>query len=470
MTGLSRRELGAATAWAGLAGLLTACRPTTTGASKPYAEAFTPGQVLPWTNWGGNQSCLPAQRIAPDSESALVAALAESAGVVRPVGAGHSFSALVPSEGALLSLDLLSGVASVDAATGEAWVWAGTRLHQLGPALHARGQAMPNLPDIDYQALGGAIATSTHGTGKTLGSLSAYITGLRLVTADGSLVECDANQNAELFHAARCSLGALGVVSQVRLRNRAPLELAQVTRTELRDEVLDDVEARIGDNRHFELLALPHTDAVITVTTNERADATGWDEEDPNAVYEVREAFRTFGSLPWVGGWAYRQMIASGLDAIASVRTGPSHQVLCHDRLVRFREMEYTVPAEVGPECLREVLATIESKDIPVVFPIEMRWIAADDVWISPFYERPGCAISVHQFADEDHEAYFAEIEPIFWKYEGRPHWGKLHGLDAARLAPRVPRLRDFAELQREIDPEGRFLNDHLAHVLGRTV
>ena len=470
MSGLTRRELGRA-AWAtGAAGFLAGCRETTTGPAKPVAEAFVPGERLPWTNWGGNLSCRPEHRLAPETEDSLAESLAASRGTVRPVGAGHSFSPLVPSDGTLVSLDLLAGIEAVDAERHEARVWAGTRLHQLGPALEAVGQAMPNLPDIDYQALGGAIATATHGTGRTLPTLSSFVSGLRLVTAAGDVLECDAERQPELFAAARCSLGALGVVSQFRLANQGPLTLEQVSRFEPIEEVLEDVEGRIRDHRQFELLALPHTGAAVTVTTDETGESGVWDHEDPEQVYEVREAFRAVGGVPLLGRWAFRQMLSGALEAPASRRSGPSHRVLCHDRLVPFREMEYSVPAEVGPACLREILAAIEARAIPVVFPIEMRWVAADDVWLSPFYRREGCAISVHQFADEDHEAYFAEIEPIFWKYEGRPHWGKLHSLDAARLAERVPRLRDFQAIRTSIDPEGRFLNAHLARVLGATV
>jgi len=141
--------------------------------------------------------------------------------------------------------------------------------------------------------------------------------------------------------------------------------------------------------------------------------------------------------------------------------------VLTHPRPVRFNEMEYTVPAEAGPECLRELLRTIRERELPICFPIECRFVREDDVWLSMFHRRPGFSISVHQFADEDFEEYFAAVEPIFWKYEGRPHWGKLHGLDSSRLAALYPRFRDFLEVRRALDPRGHPVNAHLGTVLG---
>jgi FAD/FMN-containing dehydrogenase len=140
--------------------------------------------------------------------------------------------------------------------------------------------------------------------------------------------------------------------------------------------------------------------------------------------------------------------------------------VLSHPRIVRFREMEYTVPADAGPACLREVLETIRERGIDVHWPLEYRYVHRDDAWLSMFHERDGASISIHQTAALDHRPYFDAIEPIFWKYEGRPHWGKLHTMGAERLAERYPRFRDFLEVRRELDPEGRLLNAHLRTLL----
>jgi len=137
-------------------------------------------------------------------------------------------------------------------------------------------------------------------------------------------------------------------------------------------------------------------------------------------------------------------------------------------RTVRFREMEYTVPAELGPACLREILQTIKSKNIPVCFPLEYRYVKADDIWLSMFEGRDGIAISVHQYGDLDYKAYFAQIEPIFWKYQGRPHWGKIHTLSARQLAGLYPRhWQDFKEVRQTLDPTGRMLNAHLISLFG---
>lgn len=90
-----------------------------------------------------------------------------------------------------------------------------------------------------------------------------------------------------------------------------------------------------------------------------------------------------------------------------------------------------------------------------------------DDVWLSMFHERAGVSISVHEFHDVDPRPYFAAVEPVFWRYDGRPHWGKLHTLGADRIAALYPRWRDFQAVRRALDPAGRLVNRHLAGVLG---
>ena len=142
--------------------------------------------------------------------------------------------------------------------------------------------------------------------------------------------------------------------------------------------------------------------------------------------------------------------------------------MLAHPRTIRFIEMEYTVPASAGPACLREVLATIEQKAPEVCFPLEYRYVKGDDTLIGMFSGRDGASISVHQFAEDPHwQDYLAAIEPVFWKHEGRPHWGKWHSLDDARLSSLYPQWNSFKEIRAALDPEGRLLNPHLRQLFG---
>src|SRR6185295_5431871 len=121
---------------------------------------------LVWRNWSGLQYSYPTERAAPDSEEKLLDRITRAPAPIRPCGAGHSFTRLVPTDGTLLSLDGLAGLVTHDAENLRATLRAGKRLGAIGPALAAVGQEMPNLPDINKQSLAGALSTATHGTGR----------------------------------------------------------------------------------------------------------------------------------------------------------------------------------------------------------------------------------------------------------------------------------------------------------------
>jgi FAD/FMN-containing dehydrogenase len=102
-----------------------------------------------------------------------------------------------------------------------------------------------------------------------------------------------------------------------------------------------------------------------------------------------------------------------------------------------------------------------------VFWPVEVRTLAADEIPLSPAFGRATVTLSLHQGADLPWREFFADCEPIFWGVQGRPHWGKLHSLGAKALAELYPRWEEFHAVRREIDPRGRFLNDHLRELFG---
>lgn len=440
------------------------------GLSPQTPVTFKPGEPMPWINWAGNESCIPKWRHNPSTEDELVAVLKTASGKVRAVGSGHSFSAVVPTDDTLISTDLLSGLVNHNPDTLEATLLSGTRLHQCGPILDSIGQAMPNIPDMDYPSLGGALATSVHGTGNEFPSMSAYITGLKLATVTGDIIECSAQKNPDIFKAAQAHVGSLGVVSEFTLQNQAPFQLTEVNKVEPLEDMLDDIENRCKQHRHFELYAIPHSDMGFSVATDiAKPEDKNVGEEDPQAVNTLRTVFDSLTMVPFIGTDLYNKALQTVLGGqVEQVRTGRSYQVLPHVRIVRFREMEYTVPAEMGPTCLREIMQHIKDKKLPYSFPLEYRYVKGDDVWLSMFEGQDGCSISVHQYGDIDYRPIFSEIEPIFWKYQGRPHWGKIHTLDAKRLAQVYPRhWQDFQEVRKSLDPNGKFMNAHLKTIFG---
>jgi len=424
-------------------------------------------RLIPWHNWSGAQVCIPAARLAPNDEGEVAALLKATKGPVRAVGSGHSFSALVPTDGTLLSLSNMSGMIGSDAGKLQSEFWAGTRVADMGEPLQKAGLAMPNMADIDYQTIAGAIATSTHGTGPKFGSYSTQVVGLRLVTAGGEVLDLDAQHQPELFNAARTSLGALGVVTRVRLQNRKAFRLRQKQWVQKTEELLEDIDKLIKENDHFEFNAIIHSDVAVAQTQNETAEtvtlakAGGGDGDALGKLAAVDTYLRNSPNAQA----AILNFMVKHIDFPDVV--DDSWKVFANVRDQRFNEMEYEVPAEAGPACVREVIKTIRQQNLRGYIPIEYRYVKADDIPLSMFSGRDTCAISVHQFYDLDYHNFFAQIEPIFWKYDGRPHWGKLHTLNAAQFSKLYPRFKEFLDIRSALDPSGKFLNAHLRSVFG---
>lgn len=427
-------------------------------------QAATPAATrapTPWRNWSSGLTCEPAGRFSPGSVDELANFFAASTGSVRPVGSGHSFTPLVPTDGYLLIIDQLTGLLSHDAANQSATLGAGTRLGDIGPMLHREGQAMLNLPDIDRQTLAGATATATHGTGIGFPCLSGFVSELQLVTVAGDVLDVSAASHPELFNAARVSLGALGVVSQITLQNRAPYRLKAKNWVQPIDDVLASFDASAAAHRHFEMFPLTHSDYALVLSIDETDEPINNPPPSPEEEAAFGQAMAYWATLPP----RERKPLVDGL----AQQIGPteavdqSWKILSNIRNNRFNEMEYSVPLANGEPCLREILKTIQQQEIDVVFPLEYRYVQHDDTWLSMSAgEEDHAAISIHRVASEDYRPYFNLIEPIFWKYGGRPHWGKVHTLGAQQLTKLYPHFADFQKLRAELDPAGRLLNDHL--------
>lgn len=432
----------------------------------PLSALAAEKRRLPWRNWSGSQQCLPAARKAPASIAELQQLVANSTGVLRPVGAGHSFTPLVPTDGTLVSLSRLGGISDVDAKTLQATIGGGTRLGDIGQPLQDAGQALVNMPDIDEQTLAGSLATATHGTGAGLGSMSTLVTGMQLMTAKGELIECDAQRTPELFQAARVSLGTLGIVTQVRMQNVAPYRLRRTTKWFELEEMLEVVDGMADQHRNFEFFYVPFSGMGFTDAHDITEEAIASTENiDTNEATMELKMLRDW--LEWSP--TLRRLILGGYTSTIEdeVTIGSSWKNYANERNVRFNEMEYHLPRENGLQALREIITALETQHHEVFFPLEVRYVKGDDIWLSPFYQQDSMSIALHRYFEEDYTPYFNTVEPILRKHGGRPHWGKLNTLGRKDFQSLYPRWQEFAEVRREMDPEGRFMNKYLQGLFG---
>jgi FAD-linked oxidoreductase len=435
-----------------------------------------------WSNWARNQTCAPVRIAHPGSEDELVELVKSAAAHeqrVKAVGAGHSFTSIACTDGVLVDLTGYGRVLGHDPDTHRVTVEAGIPLHRLSDELDARGLALENMGDIDRQSVAGATQTATHGTGLRFGNLSSQIVGMRLVTADGSVLDLSADakgeaggdRNRDVFDAARVGLGALGLLSTVTLQCVPAFRLHAIEEPVPVDDVLADLDALVEENDHFEFYWVPHTRWALTKRnrrTDEPARPRGRTREWVDDMVLQNYAF---GALCRVG-----RRWPSSIPRLAKIipSTGKvdyldrSDRVFTSPRKVRFCEMEYAVPREVLPEALNRVRRLVDEIGMQISFPVEVRVVRGDDLWLSTAHGRDTGYIAVHVYQGTSYDAYFSGVERIMDDYGGRPHWGKLHFQRSETLAPRYPRWDDFLGVRSRLDPDGRFANPYLDRVIGR--
>ena len=234
------------------------------------------------------------------------------------------------------------------------------------------------------------------------------------------------------------------------------------------EECLAEAEILGARHRHFELFWFPHTDRVAVKTLDETAAPPETSVAkrilvdllfENAAFWLVSEACRLRPSWSPAVSRLCARVISEG------ERVDASHRIFPSPRLVRFNEMEYAVPAEQGPDCLREIREVFTREGGHVHFPVEYRYVAADDIWLSPFYGRDSAVISVHTYRGMPFAAFFDAAEAVFRNHNGRPHWGKCHRRKGAELAALYPRWEDFRSLRRRLDPRGVFLTPYLREI-----
>lgn len=385
-----------------------------------------------WNNWSGRHEAEPTNLYFPHSESdiaALVASATSAGRTVRAAGAGHSHMPLIPTDDVIVDFSGLSGIASIDAPSRSAWIWAGTPIYALGRPLHDAGLALHNQGDIDRQLLAGAVATGTHGTGQALPNVSAAVLGARVVVASGDVIECSASNEPELFEAVRVNLGAVGLVTQLHMQLEPAYRMRERSWDAPIGELRPEIEQLAGAHRHFEFFWYPSVD---------RAAAKTLDLTDDEPEYPLADE----GS-----------------------RCGWNYEVLPNHRPHRHTEMEFSIAIDQGPACLDAIVDLMRTEFPEVIWPVEYRTLAADNIWLSTAGAGPVATISVHQGIDHDDEPFFRACEQVFRSFGGRPHWGKVNWFNESDFAASYPRWSDWWRVRDHHDPERRFLNDYLTSI-----
>jgi L-gulonolactone oxidase len=235
-------------------------------------------------------------------------------------------------------------------------------------------------------------------------------------------------------------------------------------------KTLARLDEDVDDNDHFEFFVFPYGDTALTRTTRRSNE-----EPRPGRVWKKRlaEEFENAGLNVICRAGRRFPSTAPRLNRVLTSLMSPSTvqdhgwKVYASARNVKFTEMEYALPREHAREAVRRVIEMVRRRNLPIMYPLEVRFSAPDEAFLSTAHGRDTCYIAVHQFIGMEYENYFRAVEEIMNDYAGRPHWGKRHYQTAATLRERYPDWDRFAAVRDRLDPHRVFRNDYTRRVLG---
>lgn len=410
-------------------------------------------------NWAGNHR-YAASRIATPRSVDELRDLIAGARSVRALGSRHSFNDLADTDDLLVSTASLPGGVRIDQEARTATVGGGVRYGDLARELEAAGWALHNLASLPHISVAGAIATSTHGSGDRNGTLATAVAGLRILRADGDVVEL--RRGDDDFDGAVVSLGALGVVLEVILDIRPSFTVRQ--------RLFGGVPWEAVTSRFDEVTSAAYSVSLFT-TWDEEAVSLAWIKELADVPSAVGDDF--FGAPALTEA---RHMIAT-MDVRNTTEQlgvpGPWSERLAHFRF-EFTpsngeeiQSEYLVPRANAVTAI-DAVRSLGPLIAPLLQISEIRTAAADDLWLSSAYGTDVVGLHFTWLRDQEGvEAVLPALEDALLPLGARPHWGKLY-LDPAGVVPTLyPRLDDFRALTERFDPTARFRNPFLTRLLG---
>lgn len=404
--------------------------------------------------WSGNHQYRARQVLLPTGPDELAEVVA-SADHLRVQATRHTFNDVADSEATLVSLEKMP--TRIDISGDRVRVEGLLTFAQLAPVLEAEGRALHNLGSLPHISVAGATATGTHGSGVHNGNLSSAVTGVELMDAEGRTHRID--DTHPWCGAAALSIGALGVVTALELRTEPTYSVTQQAYTGVAwADIIADPIAVLGGARSVSIF-------------------TTWGDPAHDLVWAKSDT----GSPTWVeelGGTAVGDEIHLGSIRTVDNTTPRGTSGPWHTRLPHFRadalpsdgdeiQSEYFVPLTSATEALAAV-REIAPGFAEHLLVTELRTVAADELWLSPAFQRD--VLAIHFTWRNDTAGVLSalpHIESALAPFDARPHWGKAFTMPGERILATLARAHDFDAVAREADPRGVFRNAYLRRIFG---
>ena len=419
-------------------------------------------------NWAKNETCVAQKFFQPETEEEIIEVVKQSK-KIRVVGTGHSWNATCLTQDTLINFDNYKNVLLLDKEKLQVKIQPGIKLWQLNEYLDKEGLALKNLGSISYQSVAGAISTGTHGSGINYQILGSQIEEFSLIKADGEKVILHCERDKELFNNCMVNLGCLGIISEITLHIVPAFNLHDYTVAVSFNEAVDRLKELVNNTDHFKMWWFPHTDKMVLFRYTRTADKANdsafrqWflDELVSVSIYRL---LLKIGNIKR----SWRKIINRLLELNFKTpldRIEKSYKVFNVPEPPLHREVEWAFDISVAQNLLRDYKQLINTSNHLINFIQEIRFTKADDFALSACYGRDTIWLGAYNADNFGWEELMNDFEALAKKYNGRPHWGKEFNVDKKYLQAVYPKFKEFEELKKQFDPNGKFTNDFISTI-----
>lgn len=416
----------------------------------------------------------PRSVVRPTTESEIVQILQSAATqglTVRTIGSLHSYAPIFSTEGICIVLDRYNRPIRIEG--NLVTVQAGMEIAELNELLAKHNLALPIVGAIDKQTVSGAIATGTHGGSLHHPSLSGYVHRLRLIRADGSVLDLDSSQG--MFQAAVVSMGLLGIISTVTFRCVPAFTLQAQSMSMSMDTLLEQFDYLHQNNQYIDLKYVPLTDNAQVLVVNSACTPQGAETTallqrsslERKIKTSILKGMLSLFQHPQCNWLQYLLLKQHENNIYPTYQVNRSDLVLTNlDQTffdpIPLHNMEVAVPYTQAPTVLQALRNHFrKTRRYPNIF-IRIRCSAADNYWLSPAYHRTTCWLDLCEYPYSGN--FFREMAELLKPFEIRCHWGKEIQLDRAYLKQRYEKWDEFLRLRQAWDPNQMFANECLDH------
>ncbi len=401
-----------------------------------------------------------------------LASIARGLPLTRGLGRSYGDASLPPpGANAVAGSRLADRILAFDAATGVLRAEAGLALRALVGFALPRRFWPPASPGTSFVTLGGMVAADVHGKSHHRdGTFGGHVRSLRLLTAEGRVVDCDREHHPELFRATLGGMGLTGHILEVELtlqRIPSPWILEERRRLGDLDTLLAGLRAAADE--------WPYTVAWVDTLRRGRRLGRGilfcgrWAEanEAPAAPPRERPRRRLPIDLP---GWLLATPWVKLFNAVlfGTAPRGPRRALVSPDRFFYpldtiedwnrmygrrgFTQYQCVLPEQERPGATRRFLETLVALGGTSFLSVIKDCGAEGEGLLS--FPRPGVSVAIDLPMRERTAAIVARLNARVAEEGGRIYLAKDALTTAADFARLEPRLAAFLAVRERWDPQ----------------